>query len=170
MPRGRRSCCAIWPTCSIGPELRRGLADLDGEGEAVGGIIVMRFGENALKTIENVKHKLKELQAGLPEGVTIKTVYDRSGLIERAVDTLKEKLIEESIVVAVVTALFLFHLPSALVAIFTLPVAILMAFIIMHWPGDQRQHHEPGRDRHRHRGDDRRSDHHDRERPQAPRT
>ncbi|WP_298038015.1 CusA/CzcA family heavy metal efflux RND transporter [uncultured Desulfuromonas sp.] len=116
---------------SIGPELRRGLAELDGRGEAVGGIIVMRFGENALETIENVKRKLEELKAGLPEGVRIKTVYDRSGLIERAVDTLKEKLIEESIVVAIVTALFLFHLPSALVAIFTLPVAILIAFGIM---------------------------------------
>ncbi|MBA3016136.1 MAG: CusA/CzcA family heavy metal efflux RND transporter [Proteobacteria bacterium] len=119
----------------IGPELRRGLTDLDGQGEAVGGIVVMRFGENALKTIENVKKKLEELQAGLPEGVTIKAVYDRSGLIERAVDNLKEKLIEESIVVAIVTALFLFHIPSALVAIFTLPVAILIAFIIMGWQG-----------------------------------
>ncbi len=115
----------------IGPEMRRGLAELDGQGEAVGGIVVMRFGENALKTIENVKQKLEDLQAGLPEGVRIRAVYDRSGLIERAVDTLKEKLIEESIVVALITALFLFHLPSALVAIFTLPVAILMAFIIM---------------------------------------
>jgi copper/silver efflux system protein len=115
----------------IGPEMRRGLAELDGQGETVGGIVVMRFGENALKTIENVKQKIEDLQAGLPEGVRIKAVYDRSGLIERAVDTLKEKLIEESIVVALITALFLFHLPSALVAIFTLPVAILMAFIIM---------------------------------------
>jgi Cu(I)/Ag(I) efflux system membrane protein CusA/SilA len=115
----------------IGPELRRGLAELDGRGETVGGIVVMRFGENALKTIENVKKKLGDLKAGLPEGVQIKTAYDRSGLIERAVDTLKEKLLEESIVVALVTALFLFHLPSAFVAIFTLPVAILMAFVIM---------------------------------------
>ncbi|BCR05081.1 cation transporter [Desulfuromonas versatilis] len=119
----------------IGPELRRGLAELDGKGEAVGGIIVMRFGENALQTIENVKAKLESLKAGLPEGVTIRTVYDRSGLIERAVDTLKEKLLEESIVVALVTALFLFHLPSAFVAIFTLPVAILIAFVIMHAQG-----------------------------------
>ena len=95
----------------------------------------MRYGENALKTIENVKEKLEQLKAGLPEGVTIKPVYDRSGLIERAVDTLKEKLIEESIVVAIITALFLFHFSSALVAIFTLPVAILAAFIIMHFQG-----------------------------------
>jgi len=120
---------------NVGPELRRGVAELDGRGEAVGGVIVMRFGENALKTIERVKEKLRQLQQGLPEGVTIKAVYDRSGLIERAVDTLKEKLIEESIVVAVVTALFLFHLSSSLVAIFTLPVAILMAFIVMHFQG-----------------------------------
>ncbi len=119
----------------LGPELRRGLAELDGEGEAVGGVVVMRFGDNALKTIEGVKKKLEQLQAGLPEGVRIKTVYDRSDLIERAVDTLKEKLIEESIVVAVVTVLFLFHLSSSLVAILTLPVAILMAFIIMYWQG-----------------------------------
>jgi Cu(I)/Ag(I) efflux system membrane protein CusA/SilA len=119
----------------IGPEMRRGVAELDGKGEVVGGIVVMRFGENALSTIENVKAKLTELQAGLPEGVKIVPVYDRSGLIERAVDTLKEKLIEESIVVALVTILFLWHLPSAFVAIFTLPVAILMAFIIMHAQG-----------------------------------
>ena len=119
----------------LGPEMRRGVAELDGKGETVGGIIVMRFGENALKTIENVKAKLEELKAGLPEGVTIKTVYDRSGLIERAVATLKEKLLEESIVVALVTILFLFHLPSAFVAIFTLPVAILMAFMIMYAQG-----------------------------------
>jgi Cu(I)/Ag(I) efflux system membrane protein CusA/SilA len=120
---------------TIGPELRRGAAELDGKGEAVGGIVVMRYGENALKTIDNVKEKLEELEAGLPEGVTIKPVYDRSGLIERAVDTLKEKLIEESIVVAIITALFLFHFSSSLVAIFTLPVAILAAFIIMYFQG-----------------------------------
>ena len=120
---------------SIGPELRRGAAELDGVGEAVGGIVVMRFGENALQTIENVKEKLRQLQSGLPDGVNIVPVYDRSGLIERAVDTLKHKLLEESIVVALVTALFLFHLPSAFVAIFTLPVAILIAFLIMHAQG-----------------------------------
>jgi Cu(I)/Ag(I) efflux system membrane protein CusA/SilA len=118
-------------TIRLGPELRRGIGELDGEGEVVGGIVVMRFGENALKTIDAVKRKLESLKGGLPEGVTITPVYDRSGLIERAVDTLKEKLIEESIVVALVTALFLFHIPSALVAIITLPIAILMAFIIM---------------------------------------
>jgi len=120
---------------SIGPELRRGVAELDGRGEVVGGVVVMRYGENALQTIENVKKKLAELQAGLPEGVKIVPVYDRSGLILRAVDTLKEKLIEESIVVALVTILFLFHFSSALVAIITLPVAILIAFTIMHMQG-----------------------------------
>ena len=120
---------------SIGPELRRGIAELDGQGETVGGIVVMRYGENAQATIERVKQKLEDLKRGLPDGVTITPVYDRSGLIERAVDTLKEKLLEESIVVALVTALFLFHLPSALVAIFTLPVAILIAFMIMNAQG-----------------------------------
>jgi Cu(I)/Ag(I) efflux system membrane protein CusA/SilA len=120
---------------SIGPELRRGVAELNGEGEVVGGVVIMRYGENAMKTIENVKAKLEQLKSGLPEGVKITTVYDRSGLIERAVDTLTEKLIEESIIVAVVTALFLFHAPSALVAILTLPIAILAALIIMGWQG-----------------------------------
>ena len=120
---------------NIGPELRRGVAELDGRGEVAGGVVVMRYGENALQTIENVKKKLAELQAGLPEGVEIVPVYDRSGLILRAVDTLKEKLIEESIVVALVTILFLFHFSSALVAIITLPVAILIAFTIMHMQG-----------------------------------
>ncbi|MBE0576825.1 MAG: efflux RND transporter permease subunit [Desulfuromonadales bacterium] len=120
---------------TIGPELRRGLAELDGEGEVVGGVVIMRVGENALDTIAAVKAKLEQLKQGLPEGVSIKTVYDRSGLIERAVDTLTEKLIEESIIVAIVTALFLFHFSSALVAIVTLPIAILFAFIIMYFQG-----------------------------------
>ncbi len=119
----------------LGPEMRRGVAEWNGEGETVGGIIVMRFGENALQTIQRVKDKLESLKAGLPEGVTIHTAYDRSGLIERAIATLREKLLEESIVVALVILLFLFHLPSALVAIVTLPVAILMAFSIMHAQG-----------------------------------
>ncbi|MFN2366620.1 MAG: efflux RND transporter permease subunit [Desulfurivibrionaceae bacterium] len=119
----------------FGPELRRGISELDGRGEVVGGIVVMRYGENALKTIDLVKEKLESLKAGLPEGVTITPVYDRSGLIKRAVANLTEKLIEESIVVALVTALFLFHLPSALVAIFTLPVAILLAFTVMNAQG-----------------------------------
>jgi copper/silver efflux system protein len=122
-------------TVSLGPELRRGIAELDGQGETVGGIIVMRYGENAQKTIDRVKSKIDSLRSGLPEGVEIIPVYDRSSLIERAVWTLKEKVLEESIVVALLTALFLFHLPSALVAILTLPVAILMAFVIMYLQG-----------------------------------
>ena len=119
----------------LGPEMRRGIADLNGEGETVGGIIVMRFGENALKTIDNVKRKLEELKPGLPDGVEIVPVYDRSGLIQRATANLKEKLLEESIVVALVIILFLFHLPSAAVVILALPVAILMSFIIMYAQG-----------------------------------
>lgn len=119
----------------LGPELRRGLVDLDGEGETVGGIVVMRYGENALKTIDAVKAKLEELKAGLPEGVTIQAVYDRSSLIERAIDNLKGKLLEESLIVALVTILFLLHVRSAFVAIFTLPMGILIAFLVMYYQG-----------------------------------
>jgi Cu(I)/Ag(I) efflux system membrane protein CusA/SilA len=119
----------------LGPELRRGLTELDGQGEVVGGIVVMRYGENALATIQRVKEKLKSLKAGLPPGVEIVPVYDRSGLIERAVHTLNQKLVEESIVVALVCMLFLLHFRSAFVAIFTLPLGILMAFIVMRFQG-----------------------------------
>ena len=119
----------------IGPELRRGLAEWNGQGETVGGIIVMRYGENALKVIDNVKIKLEELKKGLPEGVTIKTAYDRSSLIKRAISTLKEKLLEESLVVALVIMVFLLHLRSSFVAIITLPLGVLIAFIVMHAQG-----------------------------------
>jgi len=119
----------------IGPELRRGLAELNGEGEVAGGIVVMRYGENALATIEGVREKLKDLSAGLPEGVEIVPVYDRGDLIERAIDNLREKLIEESIVVSLICIAFLLHARSALVAIITLPLGILMAFIVMKWQG-----------------------------------
>ncbi len=119
----------------FGPELRRGLADFNGEGETAGGVVIMRYGENALKTIENVKNKLAELTRGLPAGVEIVPVYDRSQLINRAVDNLTVKLIEESIVVALICILFLFHVRSAMVAIISLPIGILMAFIVMHWQG-----------------------------------
>ena len=119
----------------LGPELRRGIADLNGEGDVAGGVVIMRFGENALSTIHNVKKKLEELKAGLPEGVEIVPVYDRSGLIERAIETLKGKLLEESLVVALVCILFLLHFRSALVAILTLPLAVLMAFIVMYYQG-----------------------------------
>jgi len=119
----------------LGPEMRRGLAELNGEGEVVGGIVVMRFSENARAVIERVERKLEDLKGGLPEGVEIITVYDRAGLIDRSVSNLKEKLLEESIVVALVIILFLFHLPSAAVVILALPVGILMSFIIMYMQG-----------------------------------
>jgi Cu(I)/Ag(I) efflux system membrane protein CusA/SilA len=122
-------------TVKIGPELRRGIAEYNGDGEVVGGIIVMRFGENALQVIDNVKKRLDELKTGLPEGVRVQSVYDRSGLILRAVDNLKTTLIEESIIVAIVCIVFLFHFRSALVGIFTLPVGVLISFIIMHAQG-----------------------------------
>lgn len=115
----------------LGPQLRRGIAELDGEGEVVGGVIVMRFGENALTTINLAKKKLTELARSLPDGVEIVETYDRSALIKRAVSTLNGKLIEEFIVVALVCALFLFHLRSALVIMLSLPVGILIAFIVM---------------------------------------
>ncbi len=119
----------------IGPELRRGIAESGGKGEVAGGIVVMRFGENALKTIHNVKQKLNELKQGLPVGVDVISEYDRSALIERAVKTLKTKLIEEMLVVAVVCTIFLLHLRSSLVAIFVIPTAVLSSVIIMHAMG-----------------------------------
>ncbi|NTV51622.1 MAG: efflux RND transporter permease subunit [Candidatus Firestonebacteria bacterium] len=122
-------------TIQIGPEMRRGLAELNGEGEVAGGIIVMRYGQNALKVIEGVKAKLAELKAGLPADVQIVPVYDRSHLIGRAIANLRDKLIEEMLIVTLVCILFLFHARSALVAVFTLPAAILIAFIVMHAQG-----------------------------------
>jgi Cu(I)/Ag(I) efflux system membrane protein CusA/SilA len=119
----------------IGPQMRRGIAELNGEGETVGGIVVMRFGENAQQVIIKVKERLEQLKQGLPEGVEIVTVYDRSALIERAVDNLSYKLLEEFGVVALVCVLFLFHVRSSLVAIISLPVGILTAFIVMHAQG-----------------------------------
>ncbi|WP_339616341.1 efflux RND transporter permease subunit [uncultured Gilvimarinus sp.] len=119
----------------LGPQMRRGIAELNGEGEVVGGVVVMRFGENAQTTIDGVKAKLEQLKQGLPEGVEIVTVYDRSGLIEKAVENLWHKLLEEFIVVALVCMVFLFHVRSSLVAIVSLPVGILTAFIIMHAQG-----------------------------------
>ncbi len=122
-------------TVQLSPDVRRGIADLDGRGDAVGGIVVMRFGENALATIDRIKEKLIEIEAGLPAGVIIRPVYDRSDLIHRAIATLREKLLEESLVVALVAVVFLLHARSALVAILTLPVGILMAFIVMRMLG-----------------------------------
>lgn len=112
-----------------GPDLRRGLTEWNGEGEVVGGIVVVRYGEDVLEVIERVKHKLEEVKGSLPEGVEVQLTYDRTDLIERSVETLKEKLIEESIIVSLVCILFLFHFRSALVAIFMLPVAILASFL-----------------------------------------
>jgi Cu(I)/Ag(I) efflux system membrane protein CusA/SilA len=119
----------------LGPDIRRGVAEFDGKGEAVGGIVVMRYGENALRVIDGIKRKLKEIEPSLPEGVRIVPVYDRGELIHRAIDTLREKLIEESIVVALVCIVFLWHVRSALVAIITLPIAIILSFVPMLWLG-----------------------------------
>jgi Cu(I)/Ag(I) efflux system membrane protein CusA/SilA len=118
---------------SIGPDMRRGLAELDGRGEVVGGVVVMRYGENALRVIDRVKEKIKEITPSLPPGVKIVPTYDRSDLIQRSISTLKEKLIEEIIIVSVVSLIFLFHVRSALVAILTLPIAILLSFIAMYY-------------------------------------
>jgi Cu(I)/Ag(I) efflux system membrane protein CusA/SilA len=120
---------------TVGPAVRRGVAELDGRGDAVGGIVVMRFGENALTTIKGVKAKLAQIATGLPTGVVVRTVYDRSDLIERSIDNLREKLLEESLIVALVCIVFLMHARSALVAIITLPIGILMAFGAMRWVG-----------------------------------
>ena len=120
---------------NLGPQMRRGIAELNGEGETVGGIIIMRFGENAAKVIEGVKARLEELKPSLPEGVEIIPVYDRSDLITRAVENLWVKLLEEFLVVALVCMIFLFHFRSSLVAIISLPVGILTAFVIMHAQG-----------------------------------
>lgn len=118
-----------------GPQSRRGIAELNGEGEVVGGIIVMRYGENAQHTIDGVKARLAELKSSLPEGVEVVTVYDRSDLIQRAIDNLSGKLLEEFAVVVLVCLAFLFHLRSSLVVVITLPIAILVAFIVMHLQG-----------------------------------
>jgi len=119
----------------LGPQMRRGVADLNGEGEVVGGVIIMRFGENALKTIAAVKDKLAVLQKSLPEGVQVVETYDRSSLIQRAVDTLQHKLFEEFLVVVLVCLVFLFHVRSSLVIILSLPLGILAAFIVMNAQG-----------------------------------
>ncbi|MDE3151278.1 MAG: efflux RND transporter permease subunit, partial [Gemmatimonadota bacterium] len=120
---------------TVGPAVRRGIADLDGRGDAVGGIVVMRFGQNALATIQAVKQRLAEIEKSLPHGVVVVPVYDRSGLIDRAVETLRGKLLEESLIVAVVCLLFLLHARSAGVAIVTLVEGILLGFIAMRWAG-----------------------------------
>src|SRR5213596_1229567 len=120
-------------TVHLGGDIRRGIAELDGKGETVGGIVVMRYGENALNVIDGVKKKIDEIKSSLPAGVHIVPTYDRSELIRRAIATLREKLIEESIVVALVCIVFLWHVRSSVVAIITLPVAIILSFIPMWW-------------------------------------
>ncbi len=122
-------------TVNIGPELRRGIADWNGEGETVGGIIVIRYGENALAVIDRVKERMEELKKSLPDDIKIDVAYDRSSLIDRAIDNLSDKLIEESIIVALVIIAFLLHVRSSLVAIFTLPTAVLISFLIMRLQG-----------------------------------
>ncbi|MFY9573127.1 MAG: efflux RND transporter permease subunit [Blastocatellia bacterium] len=122
-------------TVTLGPDMRRGVGELDGEGEVVGGIVIMRYGENALKVIERVRTKIEEMKASLPPGVEIVTTYDRAELINRAVETLKGTLIEEIIIVSIVIMIFLWHIPSALVPIITIPVTIIISFIPMYWMG-----------------------------------
>ncbi len=116
----------------IGPDIRRGVADLDGQGDTVGGIVIMRQGENALNVINNVKAKIEEIKQSLPKGVEIVTTYDRSDLIKRAIDTLKHQLIEEMIIVSLVILIFLWHFPSAIIPIVTIPIAVLLSFIPMY--------------------------------------
>ena len=118
---------------TLGPDMRRGIAELNGQGEVVSGIVVMRHGENALNLIERVKQKITEIEPSLPPGIKMVTTYDRSDLILRSIATLKEKLIEESLIVSVVIIVFLFHIPSALVVIITLPIAIIISFVLMHY-------------------------------------
>ena len=120
---------------ALGPEIRRGIADLDGEGDTVGGIVVMRAGENALNVIERVKAKLKELEPSFPKGVEVVTTYDRSELITHAIDTLKEDLLVEIAIVSIVILIFLWHIPSAIIPILTIPVSVVLAFIPMYFMG-----------------------------------
>jgi copper/silver efflux system protein len=116
---------------ALGPDIRRGVADLDGEGDTVGGIVIMRYGENALNVINRVKEKIEEIKPSLPEGVEIVTTYDRAGLIKRSIETLKHQLVEEMIIVSIVILLFLWHFPSAVIPIVTIPIAVLLSFIPM---------------------------------------
>ena len=122
-------------TVSIGPELRRGIADFNGEGDVVGGIVVMRYGENALNVIERVKARFAELKPSLPSGVEVVTTYDRSELIDRAISNVKDKLIEEMIIVSIIILIFLWHIPSAIIPIVTIPVSVALAFIPMNLMG-----------------------------------
>jgi Cu(I)/Ag(I) efflux system membrane protein CusA/SilA len=120
---------------SLGPDIRRGIADLDGEGDAVGGIVIMRAGENALNVIERVKQKLEQIKPTLPKGVEVVTTYDRSVLIHRSIETLQEELLAEIIIVSLVILIFLWHIPSAIIPILTIPISVILAFIPMYIMG-----------------------------------
>jgi len=122
-------------TVALGPDIRRGIAELDGTGQVVGGIVIMRFGENALQVIERVKARLKDIEPNLPEGVRIVTTYDRSDLILKSIGTLKRTLLEEMAIVSAVILTFLWHIPSAIIPILTIPIAIIISFIPMYWTG-----------------------------------
>ena len=154
-------------TVHLGGDIRRGVAELDGKGETVGGIVVMRYGENALTVIDGIKKKLEEIKGSLPPGVKIVPTYDRSELIKNSIATLRRKLIEESIVVALVCIVFLWHVRSALVAIITLPIAIILSFLPMFGLRPDEQHHVVRRHRYCHRRDGRFGNHHGGERPQV---
>src|SRR5262249_10857980 len=120
---------------ALGPDIRRGIADLDGEGDAVGGIVVMRYGENALNVIDRVKTRLEELKPSMPKGEEVVTTYDRAELIERSIDTLKHELSVEIVIVSVVILIFLWHIPSAIIPILTIPISVTLAFIPMYFMG-----------------------------------
>ncbi len=122
-------------TIALGPQIRRGVADLNGNGDTVGGIVVMRHGENALNVIERVKAKLEDLKPSLPEGVEIVTTYDRSELIQKSIDNLKDELLLEMLIVSLVILFFLWHIPSAIVPIITIPISVALAFIPMYFMG-----------------------------------
>ena len=136
---------------TLGPEIRRGIADLDGEGDTVGGIVIMRAGENALNVIERVKQKLEEIKPSLPKGVEIVTTYDRSTLIEQSIGTLKEELLLEIAIVSLVILVFLWHFPSAIIPILTIPVSVVLVFIPHLLHGAYLEHHVAHGHRHFHR-------------------
>ena len=125
--------------------MRRGVGELDGQGEAVGGVVIMRFGENAQKVIERVKQRIKDIEPTLPKGLKIVNTYDRSDLIDRSVDNLKHTLIEELIIVSLVILIFLWHFPSAIIPITAIPLTVILAFIPIQLIGHDGKHHVPGR-------------------------
>ena len=137
----------------LGPEMRRGVAELNGEGEVTGGTVIVRYGQNVRDVIDGLKSKLTELKSSLPPGVEVVTTYDRSDLIDRSIETLRHTLIEELLIVSLVILIFLWHVPSAIIPILTIPIAVILAFIPMHAMGLTANIMSLGRDRHRHRRD-----------------